>query len=141
MVILDTDLITLLEKANSVAGAVLHKRLVVLAKSELTTTVITYEEQMRGWLAFLSRSKGIAGEVDAYRRLSRHISNYNEIRVHPFDERAAVEYQRLRSMRIRIGTMDLKIAAIALSLKSTLLSRNLKDFRQIAGLDVQDWSA
>jgi tRNA(fMet)-specific endonuclease VapC len=78
--------------------------------------------------------------VEAYRRLSRHVEYYSEIIVLPFDELAAVQFQQLRSTRIRIGTMDLRIAAIALSLKATLLSRNLRDFQQVPGLDVQDWS-
>jgi len=37
--------------------------------------------------------------------------------------------------------MDLKIAAIAISLQATLLTRNTSDFKQIAGLVVADWSA
>jgi len=44
-----------------------------------------------------------------------------------FDTRAAEEFDRLRSERIRIGTMDLKIAAIALVNDATLVSSNLKD--------------
>jgi tRNA(fMet)-specific endonuclease VapC len=141
MVILDTDLVTLLEKQNSSAGARARERLRALQPDEITTSIITYEEQMRGWLSYLARAKNLAGQVDAYRRLSRHIEYYSRIRVHPFTELAAVEYQTLRNQRLRIGTMDLKIAAIALSLRGILLSRNLKDFRQIPNLDVQDWSA
>jgi len=36
--------------------------------------------------------------------------------------------------------MDLKIAAIVLVHGAKLLSRNLKDFRQIPNLDVEDWT-
>jgi tRNA(fMet)-specific endonuclease VapC len=46
---------------------------------------------------------------------------------------------RLRTARIRIGTQDLKIASIALADNATLLSANLVDFRQVPGLDVEDW--
>jgi tRNA(fMet)-specific endonuclease VapC len=140
MVILDTDLLTLLEKENSNAGARARERLSAIQQDEITTSVITYEEQMRGWLAYLARARNLNGQVDAYRRLSRHIEYYSRIRVHPFTEIAAVEYQSLRNQHLRVGTMDLKIAAIALSLGCTLLSRNLRDFRQIPNLDVQDWS-
>jgi predicted nucleic acid-binding protein len=57
-----------------------------------------------------------------------------------FDERAATEFQRLRRSRLRIGTMDLKIAAIVLAHDATLLSRNLSDFRKVPGLKVEDWT-
>jgi tRNA(fMet)-specific endonuclease VapC len=58
-----------------------------------------------------------------------------------FDEQAAVTLQPLRRARIHIGTMDLKIAAIALSHDATLISRNLADFCQIADLAVEDWTS
>jgi tRNA(fMet)-specific endonuclease VapC len=44
-------------------------------------------------------------------------------------------------MKIRIGTMDLRIAAIALTHGATLLSRNLVDFKRVPELEVEDWTA
>jgi len=57
-----------------------------------------------------------------------------------FDERAAAEFQRLRKLYPRIGSMDLKIAAIVLVQGATLLTRNLADFGKINGLAVEDWT-
>lgn len=71
----------------------------------------------------------------------QHLDNYRRIPVLAFDEAAAVVFQRLRRTRLRIGSMDLKIAAIVLSRDATLLSRNLADFRQVPGLWVEDWTA
>jgi tRNA(fMet)-specific endonuclease VapC len=71
----------------------------------------------------------------------QHLDNYRRIPVLAFDEAAAAVFQRLRRTRLRIGTMDLKIAAIVLSRDATLLSRNLADFRQVPGLRVEDWTA
>ena len=48
---------------------------------------------------------------------------------------------QLRRSRVRIGSMDLKIAAIAVSRKATLLSRNRADVHQVPGLQVEDWTA
>lgn len=42
-------------------------------------------------------------------------------------------------MRLGIGTMDLRIAAIAIANEATLLSRNLKDFARVPDLKVEDW--
>ncbi len=37
--------------------------------------------------------------------------------------------------------MDLRIASVALASHSTLLTLNLRDFRQVPGLAVEDWTA
>ena len=59
--------------------------------------------------------------------------------VMPWTTAAADVLNDLRRQRVRIGTMDLKIASIALSLGAKLLSRNLRDFQQVPGLHVEDW--
>jgi tRNA(fMet)-specific endonuclease VapC len=112
-----------------------------LSEGEAATTIITFEEQLRGWLSVLSRSRSLNEQVEAYRRLKRLLDNYLTIAVLEFDARAAAEVQRLRKLRLRIGTMDLKIAAIALTREATLLSRNLSDFRRVPRLKVEDWTA
>lgn len=83
----------------------------------------------------------MAQQLEAYRRLRRHFENYRQVQVVDFDEAAFAEFENLRRARIRIGTMDLKIAAIVLSRGATLISRNLADFRQVPGLNVEDWAA
>ena len=50
-----------------------------------------------------------------------------------FDRPAARVFVDLKRSRIRVGTMDLKIAAIVLARDATLLSRNLGDFRKVPG--------
>ncbi len=42
--------------------------------------------------------------------------------------------------RVRIGTMDLRIASIALARGFTVLTRNLVDFERVPGLAVEDWT-
>ena len=65
----------------------------------------------------------------------------------PFDEEAANHFHRLQSGRVRICTMDLKMASICLAHDATLLTRpfdcaqgtrNLDDFRQVPGLRVEN---
>jgi tRNA(fMet)-specific endonuclease VapC len=76
----------------------------------------------------------------AYARLQTHIETFKGVPVLPFDAKAAVEFERLRQAHVRIGTMDLKIAAIALANDATLLTRNLADFSKVPGLKAEDWS-
>lgn len=57
-----------------------------------------------------------------------------------FDEQAQTVFQRLHAQRMRIGTLDLRIAAIALSREATLVTRNRQDFAGIPALNIEDWS-
>jgi tRNA(fMet)-specific endonuclease VapC len=141
MVILDTDHMSVLERREQPAVSHLLNRLAELSPSEVATTVISYEEQMRGWMAYLARARSMAQQIIAYGRLLSHLENYRRIPVLGFDEAAATEFQRLRRSRLRLGTMDLKIAAIVVSRDAILLSRNLGDFNQIPDLHVEDWTS
>jgi tRNA(fMet)-specific endonuclease VapC len=91
-------------------------------------------------MAYMARAKTVAQEIDAYARLKTHIQSFRYILVLDFDEGAGVKYRELTRSRIRIGTMDLKIAAIVLARNATLLTRNLSDFRKVPGLKVEDWT-
>ncbi len=107
---------------------------------KIAVTIITYEEQMRGWLDYIARANTMPKQLRAYERLRFHIERYRKIPLLDFDEIAAREFERLKQNRIRIGTMDLKIAAIALANNATLLSRNRSDFGKITDLKLEDWS-
>ena len=141
MLVLDTDHLSLLQWNVGVEGRRLEKRLSEVDADEIVTTIVNFEEQMRGWLSYLAKARTVVQQLEAYRRLSRHLEYYRQIPVLAFSEVAAVEYQRLRKLQPRIGTLDLKIAAIALSKGDTLLSRNLADFGRISGLKVEDWTS
>lgn len=141
MIVLDTDHLSVLEWEAGATARRLLARLAQITPDEAVTTIINFEEQMRGWLAYLARARTLAQQVEAYRRLKKHLDNYRTTPVLEFDARAAAEFQRLRKSHRGIGTMDLKIAAIVIANDATLLSRNLTDFRKIPGLKVEDWTA
>ena len=140
MFILDTDHLSVLEWEASAATQRLLNRLSRIGPDEAATTIINFEEQMRGWLAYLSRARTLTQQVEAYRRLKKHLDNYRMIMVLDFDPRAATEFQRLRKRYRILGTMDLKIASIVFTNNATLFSRNLTDFSKISDLKVEDWT-
>jgi tRNA(fMet)-specific endonuclease VapC len=141
MFVLDTDHPTLLEWGSGAIGQRLHERVKALPEGEIVTTIITFEEQTRGWLAFQARARTLQEQINAYRKLKRHLDIYLKIQVLEFDAEAAAEFERLKRLRIRVGAMDLKIAAIALANDATVLTRNFKDFNRVPGLRMEDWSA
>lgn len=138
MLVLDTDHISvLLWEGTAIADRLVHR--LAYAEQDVAVTLISYEEQCRGWLGALNQSRSMADQIDKYRRLERHLAFYGNARVLPFDEVAAARYQTLRKAYRRLGTMDLKLAAVVLVHDATLLSANLSDFSRIEGLRVEDW--
>ncbi len=140
MIVLDTDHVTILERGSGQEHQRLQARLRQVPASDRWTTIISYEEQSRGWLAYVARARSLAQQVDAYRKLNRHLDAYRAIQVLEFDERAATQWQRLRQARLGVGTMDLKIAAIVLAHRAILITRNIVDFRKVPELKVEDWT-
>lgn len=142
MYILDTDHISILESVSTSPEAQrLRFRMARLKAHERITTIITFEEQIRGWMSYLAKFRTIAEQVKAYRKLKGVLDRYLKLTVLEFDELAATEFERLKQARVRIGTMDLKIAAIALSRGATVLTRNRGDFEQVPNLQMDDWTA
>ncbi len=140
MIILDTGCLSLFDREKSLESSILRRNLARFSPEDVLTTIITFEEQMRGWLTYLSRCKNIEEQIFAYERLNQFLENFRKIVVIPFDKKAADVFQQLKSQKIRVGTMDLKIAAIAISNNAILVSRNLSDYEQIPNLTVHDWT-
>jgi tRNA(fMet)-specific endonuclease VapC len=102
MFVLDTDHYSLMEWSESPARQNLLRRLTRVPPNEVFTTIITYEEQTRGWMAYAARARTVAQEVEAYRKLERHMGIYRLTQVLGFDEGAGAEFQRLRAARVRM---------------------------------------
>ena len=139
MILLDTDHVNVLKYPDHPQFVTLTTQLNAAADPDVATTVITIEEQMRGWLAWINRSDDVQRQVPAYQELLRLFDFYSRWQVMAFDDQAAKTFQALRRSRIRIGTMDLKIAAIALVHDALLLSANLRDFQRVPNLRVANW--
>lgn len=140
MLILDTDHLSILERQEAQTAQRLLARLRQLPKEDVCTTIVNFEEQVRGWLASLNAAKMIKDQIELYRRLLLVQLNYCSYRILGFTEQAAIRFQELRKAHKRLGTMDLKIAAIVFANQATLLTRNMKDFRSIPGILVEDWT-
>lgn len=137
MLVLDTDHLTVLD-GNAVAGTALQARLEG-AGGEVVATIVSAEEQLRGWLARIHALRSVHDQIAAYGKLQQRLDFYAEWTLLPWTTGAADRFVALRKASVRIGTMDLKIASIALEHGGTVLSRNLADFGQVPGLRVESW--
>lgn len=109
------------------------------AEVDVFTTVVTAQEITQGWNAELNRLKAGRDQVRAYAAFLVALKAFERISILPFDDDAADCFHLLLESRLRVGTMDLKIAAITISHGATLLSRNLVDFTKVPGLRVENW--
>lgn len=139
MILLDTDHLSVLRDRLHSLNSQLVARLFACNDPVILPTVISLEEQMRGWLAEVRRRKHIHDQVPIYLKLTETVDFYNQWRIVPFDAAAADMFGNLRASKIRVATQDLKIASIALANGALLLSANLIDFQQVPGLRVEDW--
>jgi tRNA(fMet)-specific endonuclease VapC len=137
LLVLDTDHFSEWERASA-AGGRLRDRLVA-AKDNMAISIITVEEQMRGWLAEINRRHDPRHQIEAYAKLQQQIDVFAEWLILPWEGDAASLFLAFRRRGLRLGSMDLKIACVTLARSATLLTRNAKDFRQVPGLQLENW--
>jgi tRNA(fMet)-specific endonuclease VapC len=95
---------------------------------------------LRGRLAILARRSEGEARVHAYTKLLETVRFFSTIPVVPFDRACEQQFQALCALRLRVGSRDLRIAATALVQNVVLVSRNRRDFEQVSGLRLDDWS-
>jgi tRNA(fMet)-specific endonuclease VapC len=78
--------------------------------------------------------------VRAYAKLIETVQFFATIPVIPYDSACETQYDRLRSLGLRVGSQDLKIAATALANNVIVVTRNRRDFGRVPGLLIDDWS-
>ena len=139
MIVLDTDHLSCLEWGSQ-ESAILRSRLAESTDQMIVVSIVSYEEQMRGWMGLLAKTPDVMRQVDAYSRLRKHLQLYCSIPILDFSLRAAEQFEEFRQNKIRIGTMDLKIAATCVCENALLLTRNSVDYSKVAGLRFDDWT-
>jgi tRNA(fMet)-specific endonuclease VapC len=136
MLILDTDYLSEFIRGSQ-TGSQLSQRL----SGGAAITIITLEEQARGWLSRIKQARTHDELIFGYSKLQALFDVAAAWNVLPWDRSAAKIFDSLAVQRPRIGTMDLRIASIVIAFNGVLLSRNLKDFERIPSLKVENWLA
>lgn len=138
--LLDTDHVTILQHGGGPDHAVLVARLSEHSPEDVGVCVISLHEQTLGAHTRISQARTPAEVVLGYRLVYRIIDHFRRFPLVPFDAAASGAFDALKAAKIRVGTMDLRIAATALSRNLVLVTRNARDFGQVPGLRVEDWT-
>ncbi|MEG4250913.1 type II toxin-antitoxin system VapC family toxin [Microcoleus sp. Pol10D4] len=134
--VLDTDCLTLFQNEHPLVKL----RVSQANPEEIAVTVITVEEQMRGWLNAINQSSQSERVIWGYKGFQDGVEYFNSVNVLKFDRDAYNCYTDLVRQKIRIGTKDLRIAAIAISRNAILVTRNRRDFERVPDLRFEDWT-
>lgn len=133
---LDTDTLTLFQLGH----AAVVRRVQTHAPSDIAITVISVEEQLSGWYTQVRRAKKPLDVARAYQRLADNVRSLSRMQILAFTEPAVHRRNELKRAKIKIGSKDLAIAAIALEHGAVVVTRNSRDFSRVPGIQIEDWS-
>jgi tRNA(fMet)-specific endonuclease VapC len=134
--ILDTDHVSLFQRGHPL----LIQRLSEVTPDDIVITIITVEEQLRGRLQVVRQMSLTAELILAYNNLKLTFDSLKQFSILSFTAEAHTCYVALLKQKIKVGKQDLRIAAIALSVNAVLVTCNQRDFTQVPGLAVMDWT-
>ena len=134
--VLDTDHLTLLRKGHAEVVA----RVAATPPTDIAITVISIEEQFRGWFTQVRKARDAARLTRVYDGLFDVIDMARNLPVLPFSRAAVDRYLSLKKTLRRMGKHDLAIASIALDFSAIVVTRNRQDFEQVPNLRIEDWS-
>lgn len=140
MFLLDSDHLSLLQRQRGDAYDCLAARLQRISESELYIPIIAFHERTKGWNAYLAKASTEVEIIFAYGKFRELLADFASVQLVDYLAAASMVYQGLIKQRIRVGTMDLRIAAIAIAGDFTLLSSNTVDFERVPGLRFEDWT-
>jgi len=104
MYLLDTDHLSVLERGGE-ESLRLRQRLRQVVPQEVAASVISYEEQTRGWFGFMAKSRSLEEQIAAYGFLQSHLQLLCAVPLIAFSPAAAAIAQQLQKQRVHIGTL------------------------------------
>ncbi len=137
MYILDTDTFTHLKKGNQKV----KKRLNSAPDFEFGITIVTKAELLRGRIDFLLKAEDAERLEIAQKYYIETEREVEQIFIVKFEKLSLDIFEEFRqnSKFRKIGRNDTLIASICLAQSATLVTRNLKHFRQFPNLKVENW--
>jgi tRNA(fMet)-specific endonuclease VapC len=137
MILLDTDTVTHFSYGN----ANVRRRIEEAGDEELALAVITRNEILRGRADNLLKAADEEELRKAAERFRQGEEMLSDFLVVGLDEGSIQHFARLRKQRNlkKMGRADMLIACIALAHDALLVTRNTRDYKNVAGLRVDNW--
>jgi tRNA(fMet)-specific endonuclease VapC len=134
--VLDTDTVSLYQRRHAKVVAAISGHSMDL----LALCSVTLEEQISGWSALARTALTPQDQEHAAMFLTALVVSWNKFALVPLTVSAVTRFEQLVKAKLNVKRNDLRIAAIALELGATIVTRNRRDFGRIPGLAIEDWS-
>jgi tRNA(fMet)-specific endonuclease VapC len=116
-------------------------RAALIPAAKLALPVGVFEEAMRGRLNGIRQAESGKGKLsvpEAYEKFQLTAEKLNRYRLLAFNEPADALVQTWKQLKIKVGTLDMRIAACIMA-GANLVSRNRHGFDRLPGLRVEYW--
>lgn len=134
--VLDTDMTSHLQMGRAIVVA----RAAAVPPTSVAVTIITVEEQLRGWYTALRATSDPVRLHAVYARMAATVRFLASYKILDYSLSAMAEYDRLLKAKLGVRKNDLRIAAIALEMGATVVTANVRDFARVPNLVVEDWT-
>lgn len=135
--VLDTDILSLHQRNH----ARVHAAVAAHATDTICRSTVTIEEQIGGWSALARSARTPQEHEGAAMFLVALVVSWGGFALVPLTMPAIARFDVLAKAHRNVKRNDLRIAAIALELGATVVTRNHRDFGRVQGLAIEDWSA
>lgn len=135
--LLDTDILSLYQRNHTQVLAAIARH----ATDQLCVSCISVEEQIGGWSGLARSATSHLAQEQASILLATIVVSWNRFAMVPITQPALLRFESLAKAKLKVRHNDLRIAAIALELGATVVTRNRRDFNRVSGLIIEDWSS
>lgn len=139
MFLFDTNHISVWQRGEGAEYEKLCAQLEEYTGDQIFVCIVSFHELVNGWNAYSVKKKNSESLVRTYFEFENILRDFSAMQLLSFDRKAAEVFDELNQQRLRVGSMDLRIAAIAIANQMTLLTQNTVDFERIPGLSIEDW--
>jgi tRNA(fMet)-specific endonuclease VapC len=119
------------------------KRATAVDPAEQAVPAVVAEEVIRGRFAAIRQAEAGKGKVtlpEAYELFEQSFRALAAFRLLAYTDAADKLVEAFRKGKLRVGTRDLRIAAICMVHVATLVTRNARDYSQVPGLTLDVWN-
>ncbi|MCZ2340305.1 MAG: type II toxin-antitoxin system VapC family toxin [Bacteroidales bacterium] len=118
-------------------------QLTTVAALDQYVPIVVAEEILRGRLHAIRKAQSnprFSTLELAYREFDKSLTDLKRFQILAYTTIAHSIFTAWRAAKLRVGTQDLRIAAIAVAHDATLVTRNRRDYEQIPGLKLDVWA-